>query len=186
MENIENTENTEITIFDKLLKIFENDSKVLSILNNSKNRGNSDKEILLRALKARPRNVKVKQLITDENIQLNDIVIEPVKRRPSSGIIPKIPITKAEVKRREEIKVQDATNDILKNEELKNRMIQEYLDRNNFKEIPKFEGSRPLNREGVIIKSRIDGIKEEEKKKRLLEWEELNESEIGNGYSIGF
>jgi hypothetical protein len=65
-------------------------------------------------------------------------------------------------------------------------MIQEYLDRNNFKEIPKFEGTRPLNREGVIIKCQIDGIKEEEKKKRLSDWEDMNESETGNGYSIGF
>lgn len=177
---MENSENTEITIFDKLLKIFENDSKVLPIITNSKNRGTSDEEILLKALKARPSNGKVKQLIIDENIQLADIVIEPVKRRPSIRIIPKTPITKAEVKRRDETKVHDAIDDILKNEELKNRMIQEYLDRNNFKEIPKFEGTRPLNREGVIIKCTLDGIKEEEKKKRLSEWEDMNESGIGN------
>jgi hypothetical protein len=148
------------TIFEQLLIIFENDSKVLSLINSANRQGKSDIELITKVLKTRPTNVKVKQMIKSNEIILSDTNAGPIN---------------AEIKRKD-VKDIEPTNDILTEEDLKNRMIQEFLDRNGYKEIPKFEGMRPLNREAVIVKGRIDGIKEEEKKKRLSEWEELEES----------
>jgi hypothetical protein len=149
------------TIFEQLLIIFENDSKVLSLINSANRQGKSDIELITKVLKTRPTNVKVKQMIQSNEIILSDTNVGPIN---------------AEIKHKEVKDIIEPTNEIPTAEDLKNRMIQEFLDRNGYKEIPKFEGMRPLNREAVIVKGRIDGIKEEEKKKRLSEWEELEES----------
>ncbi len=179
MENtIENTEQeiSTVSLFESLLSIFVNDSKLQRMIVVAKNRGDEDLQILGRVVKLRPRNVKLKELIENSGYVLDGVHIEPKKKLAG---IPRVVMTKAATKRRETENRNQELDNILKDEDLKNKLIQDFLDSKGYKEIPKFEGSRPLNKEAELISKQRMQNTEQAKQNRKDEWKDLDESDYG-------
>lgn len=170
-----------VSVFEQLLAIFVNDTKLKRTIIVAKNRGDEDIQILGRVVKLRPKNIKLKEMILLNGYELDGIHIEPKKK--ISGIS-RINVSKTEIRNRETRNRNQEINNILKDEDLKNRLIQEFLDSKGYKEIPKFEGMRPLNKEArIVAHQRIAGT-EQEKQKRKDEWSDLDESD--KSYNAGF
>jgi Ca2+-binding EF-hand superfamily protein len=119
-------------IIKELRVIFKNDSKITPRLFNYKFLERSIPEIFDSITRARPRNIKLNDLI--KNYQIHQLE-EPSNQQEENLEIGQRVLTEKE---QEEI------------------WIQEYLDRNNFKEIPSFIGSTPINEEAKIVLSRIE------------------------------
>jgi hypothetical protein len=154
-------------IIEALRKIFCNDSKIQPRLFNDKYLEKTISEIFTSILKTRPKNVKLKQLMNEYSKnngvifrdKIDEIVLdpEPIKKQvvpkttttttttatTNSSINSNIKSKTLEIKQEEIIK--------LSKKEQEEKWIQDFLDRNNFSNIPAFEGLRPLNKEAEII-----------------------------------